>query len=147
MELSRETDTDFCPLILQLKRGGGIQNDRFKHTKKCGFNSNFWLHEQAEAAAADGNLKKKIVLKAIKEHEPVKELFKKLRAVLSPKDFGGLMSLLVPASASDGSSPSPEDATEWLTVNDPVEFKQQIIEESKRHFTQDQGSPFTREPF
>ncbi len=56
------------------------------------------------------------------------------------------MSVWILVEAEDGSTPPPELATNWEVVNDPVAVKKHIIEQSRRHFKQAQGTPFTSPP-
>ena len=56
------------------------------------------------------------------------------------------MSLWIPAESATGLTPPPKWATDCNVVNNPVEVEQHIIEQSKRHFQQAQGTPFTRHP-
>ncbi len=56
------------------------------------------------------------------------------------------MSLWVPKADKGGLAPSSELANDWEVVNDPVEVEKNIIEQSKRHFHQSQGTPFTVPP-
>ena len=56
------------------------------------------------------------------------------------------MSLWVPKAADGGLAPPPEIATDWEVINNPLEVEKNIIEQSKRHFCQAQGTPFTIPP-
>ncbi len=105
-----------------------------------------WLREQAEVAAATGKCNMEGILKSIRHHEKTRKLFRKLRAALSPKEFGGLMSLWVPTTTENGLTPPPELAMELDVVNDPVEVEKNIIGQSKLHFQQARRTPFTLPP-
>ncbi len=85
-------------------------------------------------------------MKIIKQHEKTRKLFKKLGAAFSPKEFGKMMSVWVPAECDNRLIPPPELATDWKVVNDPVEVERNIIAQSHRHFKQAQGTPFTISP-
>ena len=145
--LGRPIDSDFQLSLAHIKRRWRYAKLRLKEYRKnaASFCDN-WLREQAEAAAAAGKGDVAGILKSIRQHEKTRNLFRKLRAALNPKEFGGLMSVWIPAEAADGSAPSPEIATDWEVVNDPVAVERHIIEQSKRHFRQAQGTPFTISP-
>ena len=105
-----------------------------------------WLYERAKAAANDGKSKLESILKCLKHHERTRRLFRKLRAVLNPRERIGLMSLWVPTPSDNGEPIAPKDAEVWSTVTDPKEVESHIISQSKKHFQQAQGTPFTIAP-
>ncbi len=105
-----------------------------------------WLYERAKAAANAGKGKLVSILKNLQHHVRTRRLFRKLRAVLSPKECAGLMSLWIPTPTDTEDEGAPEDAEEWLTITDPKQVESNIIKQSKKHFQQAQGTPFTVAP-
>ncbi len=145
--LDRHIDTDFQLSVANMQRRWRYAKLQVKaYREDADFFRDIWLKDQAEAAAAAGKGKVEGILKCIRQHEKTRRLFRKLRAALSPKEFGGLMSLWVPSALEDGTVPPPELAMNWEVVTDPVTVETSIIEQSRKHFKQAQGTPFTVPP-
>ncbi len=56
------------------------------------------------------------------------------------------MAIWVPTASSEGDPIAPENATKWEVVDDPVQVEQHLINQSKLHFQQARGTPFTLIP-
>ena len=56
------------------------------------------------------------------------------------------MSLWIAASTDSKDKVALEDAEEWITITDPTQVESNIIKQSKKHFQQAQGTPFTVKP-
>jgi len=60
-----------------------------------------------------------------------------VQQLLNPTTPGRLTQLIVP---------TPEDTTQWTTINDKEQIEMHLFQHSRTHFSQAHGTPFTQSP-
>jgi hypothetical protein len=82
----------------------------------------------------------------LRSHER-KQHFSKLKAILKPKEAGGLSYILVPENFDiDEYSYDPDTVEKWEAVHDHDAVQTYIQKRNLQHFGQAQGTLFTTEP-
>ncbi len=90
---------------------------------------------RAANAAKDKNRCHLII--GLKHAEDNRRCFHLIQQQLNPSTPGGLTSLLVP---------DPESPDKWITIRDTATMEKNLLECSRSHFKQAQGTPFTIPP-
>jgi hypothetical protein len=99
-----------------------------------------FLEEQATNLEAVDKEKSALIRKRIIKAEEIKKMYVKLRRYLKPQDRSSLHHIMVP----DDDLP-PRVAQLWRSIYDPVLLEALIQERNKKHFSQAQGTPFTKD--
>jgi hypothetical protein len=106
------------------------------------------IHEATDGTELRGDEKQieRCLQILLRSHER-KQHFSKLKAILKPKEAGGLSYILVPENFDIDEYPyDPDTVEKWEAVHDHDAVQTYIQKRNLQHFGQAQGTPFTTEP-
>ena len=86
-------------------------------------------------------------IKRIQKAEARKQAHSNIGNTLKPRTEGGVSHILIPKGLQPQEYPyDPESVTEWESIHDPERIQEYLLARNKAHFSQADGTPFTRSP-
>ena len=83
----------------------------------------------------------------IQKAEARKQAHSNIGSTLKPRTEGGVSHILIPKDLQPQECPhDPESVTEWESIHDPERIQECLLARNKAHFSQADGTPFTRSP-